>query len=290
MIEGLLLHPRAYEQVIQYIATPSHAALLIGAHGMGKTHLAQHMATQVLGLDHTTLPQHPYYKLLTPHGTSISIDAIRDLQRFLQLRTLGNDRPLRRAVIIEHADALTIEAQNALLKLLEEPPADTLIILTVNSKRALLPTILSRAQALTIPTPHESDVKAYFASYTDTTTLSQAYFLSGGLPGLMQALVGGDKAHPLMAGVATAKTILQKQTFERLALVESLSKNKEQAGYALEALLHIAQTGINGATVKSDEAKLKQWHHILSVTNQAREALLQNANPKLTLTNLMLTI
>jgi DNA polymerase-3 subunit delta' len=286
----MVLHPRAAEQVAQFIAAPSHATLLIGAHGMGKTHLAQHMTAQVLGLQADALEQHPYYLLVQPNGSSISIDAIRELQRFLQLKTLGNERQLRRAIIIEHADTLTTEAQNAFLKLLEEPPADTLMILTVNSKRALLPTILSRAQALSLPVPHEADVKAHFGAMTDDTTLAQAYFLSGGLPGLMHALVSGDETHPLMQGVATAKTILQKQAFERLALVESLSKNKEQAGFALDALLHIAQTGINGAAAKADTAKLKQWHRILKATQAARDALLVNANPKLTLTNLMLQL
>lgn len=287
------MHPKTAEQVSQFVAAPSHAVLLVGPNGIGKTYLASTIATDILGIERSSLHTHPYFMSVQPQGTSgtsISIETIRGLQKFLQLKTLGSGTDIRRVVLVEHAEALTIEAQNAFLKILEEPPADTIILLTADNRRALLPTILSRVQLLTIHTPAEEDVKAYFADKGDATALSQAFFLSGGLPGLMNALLNKDSTHPLTDGVGQAKAILQKQTFERLAMVEGLSKQKESAKYVLEALSHIARTGINGATTKGDAARLKQWHHILKVTNQAQLALMQNANPKLTLTNLMLNL
>jgi hypothetical protein len=289
MIDDLLLHPRTIAQITQYVTNPSHATLLVAPHGMGKTCLAKAMLTKALQLS-APLTDHPYYLGIRPDGSSISIDAVRELQRFLQLKTVGHAQQLRRAVIIAHAEALTTEAQNALLKVLEEPPADTLIILTANSQRALLPTIRSRVQMLTVHTPIESDVKAYFGSKTDATRLTQAYFLSGGLPGLMSALINKEATHPLAAGVVQAKAILQHSLFERLALVEPLSKKKEEAGYVLEALTRIARTGLNGATAKADTTKLKQWHRILKQTHLAHNALAQNANPKLVLSNMMLNM
>jgi DNA polymerase-3 subunit delta' len=285
-----VLHPRTAEQVDQFTGAPSHAVMLVGANGIGKTHLATIIAAAVLGLEPAALGNYPYFLTIQPDGTSISIESVRALQKFLQLKTLGTGEGVRRIVLVEHAEVLTIEAQNAFLKILEEPPADTLILLTADNRRALLPTILSRVQLITVHAPVEADVKAYFADYGDATALSQAFFLSGGLPGLMSALLNKDQAHPLTEGVTQAKAILQKQTFERLAMVEGLSKQKEAARYVLEALLHIAQTGISGATAKRDVARLKQWHHIMKVTSQAQDALLQNANPKLTLTNLMLNL
>jgi len=289
---SLVLHPRTAEQIAQLTAMPSHAVMLVGPNGIGKTYLATTAAARILGIDQQALAGYPYFMTLAPEGTSISIETIRTLQKFLQLKTVGKGEGIRRVVLVEHAEALTIEAQNAFLKILEEPPADTLILLTADNRRALLPTILSRVQLISVHVPGEADVKAFFGNEAngDATALSQAFFLSGGLPGLMHALLNKDEAHPLTAGVAQAKAILQKQSFERLAMVESLSKQKEAAGYVLEALLHIAQTGISGATTKGDIARLKQWHHIMKVTHQAQQALLQNANTKLTLTNLMLNL
>jgi DNA polymerase-3 subunit delta' len=288
MIEQPVLHPKTAEQVKAFVASPAHAVLLVGPSGGGKTYLAQIIASQVLGISLPKLAEHPYYSFVEGSGTSIGIEAVRNLQKFLQLKTLGNERTIRRAIIVEHAHLLTIEAQNAFLKLLEEPPADTLMVLTADNQRALLPTILSRVQAIAVHTPSEEAVKEFFKSQGTATELSQAFFLSGGLPGLMGALLNKDDTHPLAGGVASAKAILGQKTFERLAMVEGLSKQKEQAGHVLEALAHIAQTGIDGATAKGDHAKLKQWHHILKVTHEAQEALRINANTKLTLTNLML--
>jgi hypothetical protein len=128
------------------------------------------------------------------------------------------------------------------------------------------------------------------ASGKDETILRQAYFLSGGLPGLLSALISGDEAHPLLASVATAKELLQKQPFERLGLVEGLSKQKESALAVLEALDRMAQAGLNGAAGKQDTARLKQWHTIRKKTLEARQSLERSANTKLTLSNLFLQL
>lgn len=290
MMAGLILHDATKAQAEKYLERPSHALLLVGAHGIGKGTLAHSLAAGVLRLQAPQIAQHPYATVLSPEKDTISIDAIRQLQRFLQLKTLGT-QPLRRAVIIEHAETLTTEAQNAYLKLLEEPPADTIMLLTADNQRALLPTIRSRLQVLNMHVPPEDALKRYFLDKgKDAAAVNQAFFLSGGLPGLMAALLEGDESHPLAAGVAVAKEMLQKQTFERLAMVEGLSKRKEEARYVMQALGHIAQTCLNQAAAKGDEAKLKQWHRILVVAAEAEQALGQNANTKLVLSSAMLKL
>jgi len=72
---------------------------------------------------------------------SIKISHIRDLQAVLSVKPLTKQG---RVVIISPANILTLPAQQALLKLLEEPPEATQLVLTVNSRQSLLPTILSR--------------------------------------------------------------------------------------------------------------------------------------------------
>jgi DNA polymerase-3 subunit delta' len=290
MLEHLILHPRTKDQIERYVAQPSHAVMLVGSNGVGKASLAETMVAGALGIETSAITQHPYVTVLAPEKDSISIESIRQLQRFLQLKTIGT-KELRRAVIITHAEALTTEAQNAYLKLLEEPPADTLMVLTADNQRALLPTILSRVQLLTVYTPSEEELKSHFVSQgKQPAAINQAFFLSGGLPGLMSALLDDDQTHPLSSGVAQAKEILQKQTFERLAMVEGLSKKREDARYVVQALQHIAQTCLVQAASKGDQAKLKQWHRILKVSTEAEQALGQSANTKLVLSNLMLHV
>lgn len=288
-MDRFVLHPRTREQLSQYVTYPSHAVMLIGADGSGKGALAMHLATTVLdvaeGKDKGAI------KLVQPDDKgTISIEVIRDLQHFLQLKTIGT-KTYRRAVIIEHAQGLTTEAQNAFLKVLEEPPQDTLLIMTVHNQRALLPTILSRTQQLIVYAPSEGSLKEYWGNKGKSATqINQAYLLSGGLPGLMDALLSGDDQHPLVAGVSQAKAILQKQLFERMAMVEALSKKKDDAVFVVQALQHIAQTCLDQAASKSDAAKLKQWHHILKVSSEAYDAMAKNANTKLVLSNLMLNL
>ena len=288
MPNSLILHDTTRQQAEQFMQNPAHAVLLAGPDGIGKASLATQLTASLLGIEAVKLATYPHFLRVEPDGASISIEKTRDLQKFLQLKTIGS-RPLRRALIVEHANALTTEAQNAYLKLLEEPPADTVMVLTVSSQRALLPTILSRVQTITVHPPTEAQLRPLMqASGKDETVLRQAFFLSNGLPGLLTALLNGDEEHPLLASVVTAKEILQKPPFERLGLVEGLSKQKEGATAVLDALERIAAAGVDGAAVKSDNARLKQWHAIRRQTASARRALSRSANTKLTLSNLFL--
>jgi DNA polymerase III subunit delta' len=285
-----VLHAATRHQAEHFAAHPSHALLLSGPDGIGKRTVAEALIGMILGVPPASLASQPHFKRIVRDGSSISIESIRSLQHFLQLKTIGS-AVYRRAVLIEHAQDLTTEAQNAYLKLLEEPPADTIMILTVSSPRALLPTVLSRAQHIALQTPTEADLQPLLAASTkDASTLRQAYFLSAGLPGLLAALVSGDETHPLLASVTTAKELLQKSPFERLCMVEQLSKQKEQASAILEALERIASAGLGTAAAKNSAAQLKQWHRIRKNVSAAREAFAASANTKLTLSNLFLQL
>lgn len=290
MFEGLVLHDRTRAQLEGFVASPAHAVVIIGPDGIGKRTLAERLVAALLHLAPGTLANHPHIMRLAPDGASISIEEIRRLQKFLQLKTIG-DQQYRRAIIVEQAHALTTEAQNAYLKLLEEPPADTVMILTASSPRALLPTIMSRVQAISVHTPPEDSLQALLAtSSKDETAKQQAYFLSGGLPGLLHALLAEDEPHPLLASVAEAKGMLQKSPFERLALADALSKQKNAALHLVEALERIAQAGLQAASQKKDVAKMRQWHRIRKQTNEARRGLMHSANVKLVLSNLLLSL
>ena len=78
---------------------------------------------------------------------SIGIEDIKIMQEKLFLKPI---RSANKLLVIEDAQLLTPEAQNALLKVLEEPPAHTIIILGTESSSALLPTIISRCQLIVL--------------------------------------------------------------------------------------------------------------------------------------------
>lgn len=105
----------------------------------------------------------PAHSGLSPSGSktgrqvSISIDQIRQMKKYIFEKPFSS---LHKLVIIEEAQTLTTAAQNALLKILEEPPAHAIIILEATNKEALLATIRSRVVTKNIRTQKESQEKS----------------------------------------------------------------------------------------------------------------------------------
>jgi replication-associated recombination protein RarA len=136
-IPGIVLHPTAQHQLDDFITNPSHAVLLGGPAGIGKSHIARGLAAALLGASEAALENHAYFRTITPEKSSISIDEIRKLITFFRLKVPGSARVQRIAVITD-AEAMGREAQNALLKLLEEPPQGSLLVLTSSFPERLL--------------------------------------------------------------------------------------------------------------------------------------------------------
>ena len=110
---------------------------------------------------------------ITSEKESLGIEAIKKMQEKVFLMPLrGKDK----AVIIPGADLLTIPAQNALLKLLEEPPSHTYIFLLTDNLDSLLGTIKSRCQILKIATAPSSlsahEAEALESTYSEWTKQS----------------------------------------------------------------------------------------------------------------------
>jgi len=85
---------------------------------------------------------HPDMHIIRPEDGAIKINQIREIKRTLSLKPLTGKN---RLCIISHAETMRIEASNALLKMLEEPPNEAYIFLTSPNPSLLIPTIVSRA-------------------------------------------------------------------------------------------------------------------------------------------------
>lgn len=91
--------------------------------------------------------------LIIASETSIGIEDVRQIQAFLSNKPMGD----KNRVYLLQAETLTIPAQNALLKTLEEPPGDSEIYLVTDQPEQLLPTVLSRVQINTTYKSYKSD-------------------------------------------------------------------------------------------------------------------------------------
>ena len=285
MIAEPLMQPAVADQLQRLAKQPPHGLLLTGQPGSGKTTIAHWLIGQILGIAPSAVASQPYVSIIEPTNRSIGIDAVRSLEHTMSLKSLGKPGQIARVVIIQDAHLLTGEAQNALLKMLEEPPKGTMLILTASQAEALLPTVRSRLQTVDIGQPPAETVRSLLAEQgRPAAEIAKIMALSGGLPGVALAMAQGDESHPLVVAAHEARQLLQKTSFERLAMVDKLSKDRELCAnvmYILMQMSHAALLSGRGA---------ERWQKVLQASYDTQTALNNGAQPKLALTNLMLTL
>ena len=173
-----------------------HAVLLLGPVGTGKRAAAAWMAMQRLRPDPLSeLPTFPYKVLqhadlrwiTTPEDKqSIGIEQIRGLVAELSLTSYEG---AGKVAVIEPANAMTVNSANSLLKTLEEPPGDTLLILVADRVGHLPATIFSRCQRIDFPAPAEDQALQWLDRVRPGAAWIEALRSSGGAPlAALQAL------------------------------------------------------------------------------------------------------
>lgn len=288
-MSDLLLSQTTRQALERFLAHPSHALLIVGPSGSGKAALAQHIAAMLLQVPDAKLIGNPYFKhLAQADRKSISIEEIRDVIHFTTLRIPGSSAT-NRVILIEGAHLMTVQAQNALLKTIEEPPAGTSILLTAPTEIAILPTIRSRAQNMTVHPPDSPAVITYFTHEGFTPEqVKKTFQMSGGLVGLMDAMLRGADDHPLIEAAAIARTLIPQPTYERLLAVDGLAKQPQLWQDILSVMERMAELSLQQG--KNGPAKNRQWQHILAACYDARLAMQRNTQTKLVVLNFMLTM
>lgn len=136
----------------------NHAYMFEGIEGIGKETFAEELSKILLETDH--LENAPDCIRIKPDGNSIKIAQIRNLQSDIIIKP----HKKYKIYIIDKSEKMTTEAQNALLKTLEEPPEYAIIILVANNKESLLPTIRSRCEIIKFTPIPFMEVKNYLIS------------------------------------------------------------------------------------------------------------------------------
>lgn len=287
-ISKLLLHPKNRQQLDLIGSGNMHAYILVGAIGAGKTTVALAYAAEILGIKDAS--QSPAVLLIGADEQDIRLEDIKEIKKFLKTKTTGT-AAIRRIVLIVNAHTMNDESQNALLKSLEEPPEDTVIILTAAYIHGLKETIHSRSAIIELLPINRTDVIDYFTKQAryDSQAISRAYMVTGGQIGLMETLLE-DGEHPLLQAISEAKQLLSKGHFERLTAVDSFAKDRARVALLLQAFVTIAHSGLAASASAGDIAKSQKWYNILARTQYAQHGNMHNANTKLLLTNLFSSI
>ena len=148
----------------------AHSYIFSGIDGIGKSLIAKEFAKKILCLSNDVKcdncksciefesENHPDYIEIEPDGKNIKIDQIRELIKKAYEKPIIS---LKKVYIINDADLMTKEAQNCLLKTLEEPPNYVTIILVVSNENKLLNTIKSRCLKIVFSRLNECELKNY---------------------------------------------------------------------------------------------------------------------------------
>ena len=222
-----------------------HAVLLAGPRGVGKRAAAAWMARERLGLgEQPELPQYPSERpehadlqwLEPPEDKQgILIDQVRELVRNLQLTSYEGRG---KVAVIEPANTMTNSAANSLLKTLEEPPGDALLILVADRIGRLPATVFSRCQRIDFAPPGEAQGLAWLDRLQPGARWAEALRVAGNAP--LAAIAALDTLDTL-ATMSRELTAIGAGQLSPIEVAERWSK--QEAGFVLDWLARQLQQG-----------------------------------------------
>ena len=284
-----------------------HAYLFEGVDGCGKRLTAHALVASAFCAHHTgcgvcpvcrkaMAGQHPDLHLIEPDGTVIKIAQIRELQQELALRPY--EAP-RKACIINCAERLNQASGNALLKTLEEPPGNALMILLTTNAEAVLPTIRSRCQRLRFAALGEEVISRFLVSEgVPLETARLAALQAGGSLARAQELAAADSFASQrelveqlfglrLTSIKNLFALSERQGTDRetalstLTLLEGILRDVllAQQGAAPQTFAELAPLTMQQATLRTPAALAGIFSQIAA----SRYAIQRNVNPQLTL-------
>ncbi len=206
---------------------------------------------------------------------SIGIDAAREIKNFLWQKPAVS---ARRTLIIDEAELLTTEAQNALLKVTEEPPTSALLILVTSDIESILPTIVSRLPKIYFSPVKDDEVEKWLTRGQGLTKAKAASLAKQALgkPGLAYRLLH-DKA--LQKNLELAEKYLKAPQAGRKDLIKKIIDPDD-----FNLRIFLDSVIINLAWTKPSKTRTVLWHRTLELYGNANNFGL---NPRLQLEALL---
>lgn len=295
-----------------------HAYLFAGPIGVGKETTAMAFARALLcsqaaagdacgacrDCRQVASQNHPDLFTLQPEGASIKIEQVRGMLRRIPFRSYQGGR---KVFLIQQAELMTVDAANCLLKTLEEPPGNTVIILVSDQPQSLLPTILSRCQICSFKSiPLPDLIRGLVTLHgLDQEKAGLTAVMAGGSMGKALAYAAGTFQAEQVQAFSLAHDLAGANSCEVLMMAGQIAEQKGKVSAILEILkcwyrdlLVFKLTGENGLlyyldhveTVKRSAGGFEtgQLLQILEEIETTRKKIEANANTRLALEILFL--
>ncbi len=273
--DGFLGNERAKNYVNSAFANNAfpHALLITGERGIGKKTLAA-LISRALVCSEDEKPcnicnsclkaknlTHPDIRYISPEGgKSIGVKEIRNLKKDALLRPNDSDR---KVYIINNADSLTHEAQDAFLKILEEPPVFTFFILLCYNLSDLLPTIVSRTAHIALSPLSDAEISVIIDERLPHLSKEERSELIRTCDGVCSFLSDAAASDSSESAKIIARALASQDEFEIFKAVSSLEKvGRDNFVLALNELILI----LRDALVLSTEAHSRLLSAVPSVS------------------------
>lgn len=212
----------------------NHAYMFEGIDGIGKNLFAKEFGKLLINVDN--VDNSPDYINIEPTGSSIKIAQIRELQSDIIIKPHSKYK----IYVINHAEKMTVESQNALLKTLEEPPEYAIIILITNNKESLLPTIKSRCEIIKFLPISIMELKRYLMDrgVEEKRSALLANFSRGSIEKALELSESSDFSIMRDDIQKYIQDILDKNMVEILNISSDMDKYKDKVIIVLDMMIN----------------------------------------------------
>lgn len=296
--EGQLL---ALERDLEDRGALSHAYLFVGPADVGKWTVAR-LFSKILLCEENFCHQcvnchavesgvHPDLVQLLDEGDSIKIEMVRQLIQKVNQTAQGK----RRVVLIENVERMPVEAQNAFLKTLEEPPGETIFLLTSSHPKKILPTILSRVRSVEFGLVDDALIQSHLEGLEGSSQVAQILEMAQGRPGLAIQLAENPVQFAAyrdlfyqMEGFLSRNDLIEKFKY-----IESIEKDPEALLQFFEVFGLVLRKFMYDFVQQADHPlkkrfSSKQLADLFDKFIETRYLIQRNVNKKLALENFFL--
>ena len=251
----------------------THSYLFTGPKGIGKKQVAIEFSKMLLEAE---TENNPDFDCVEPDGNVIKINQIRDLQIKVQEKPI---KCLRKVYIINDADKMTTEAQNCLLKTLEEPPEFVILILIGANENAFLSTIKSRCMSIHFESIKDEEMKQFLLEkYNLQVTETMLQMFQGSI----------SKAIELKEKIETYENIkLLIENMDKLDLIDIMEKAQilYQSKEEIQKMLEYINTILLELAITNSK-----YANCIPIVEKTKKRLKQNANYDMSIDNMLWNI
>ena len=265
-----------------------HSYMFVGQSGIGKMLYAKEFSKRAMCLNREEIcnkcksclefdnNNHPDFFVIEPDGNSIKIEQIRELTNKIIEKPIVSEKKI---YIINNAYLMTREAQNCLLKTLEEPPEFAIIILIVENEGNILNTIKSRCTKIYFENISDIEMKKLLEKKYGTLDLSDNMLKS--FNGSMEKATKIMENKEFYNKIENIFSNIEKTSRINLLNNDEIYKNKENIDEILDYINIIFWNKLQ---------KNQKYINCLNIVQEARNRLARNANFDMTIDNMLIKI